>query len=214
MSQIFCTMVLEIARKFAAVPAGMPGIRFRGLRGGQAPDEIPQEAKLLLMAGDYTDIRQKVQAYKAETGWNVEYRARGKSLEISVRSMPIGEGEPSLGGDALSILMELAAALPFAGDDIREFFRFYNEHIGPQACGTLLDAASAPAGASPPVLGAGMIEMTPEAGRISLSIRYCMPWTEELICDALMPVLNRYDMGLLKTAPLSPPQPESPAESN
>ena len=55
-------MILEIARKFSAVPPGLPGIRFRSLRGGQAADTLPREAKLLLTAPDCSDFRQRIAA--------------------------------------------------------------------------------------------------------------------------------------------------------
>lgn len=193
MNDEFDTLTLDIARKFTPVPPGIPGIRFRSLKGGQAPQTIPEEAKLLLMAPDYADIRQKIAAYKRETGYDVDHRTRGKSLEISAR-----RGGPGEECNAISILIELAGTLPFAGDEIKDFFEFYNTHIRFETNGAALGLAFSDPNAGPLLLNTGMIEMTPEAARLTLGI--CCPscCTEEQICDALMPILNQYEMGLVK----------------
>ena len=45
---------------------------------------------------------------------------------------------------------------------------------------------------------AGAIEMSPEAAGLTLYIAGPLPCREEEIFEAMMPVLNRYDMGLVK----------------
>ncbi|HCU07934.1 MAG TPA: hypothetical protein DF480_03025 [Clostridiales bacterium] len=199
MNDGFDTLTLDIARKFTPVLPGIPGIRFRSLKGGQAPQAMPEEAKLLLMAPDYIDIRQRIAAYKKETGDDVDHRTRGKSLEISARS-----GGPEEERNAISILIELAGSLPFAGDEIKDFFDFYNTYIHFETNGAALGLAFSDPASGPLILNAGMIEMTPEAARLTLGI--CCPSScpEEQICDAMMPILNRYEMGLVKPSHQDP----------
>ena len=199
MNEICDRLILEIARKFAPVPPGAPGIRFRSLKGGSGSGAVPGEARLLLTAPDYGPIRQTLGAYREETGYDVDFRSRGKSLEISVRDRSDGQDGPAREADAISILMEIAGTLPFAGDEIREFIQFYNTHIGHKAGGTLSAGNSCEPEAFPSVLGAERIDMTPEAAGLTLDI--CRPpsCTEDQICDAMMPVLNRYEIGMLKT---------------
>ncbi len=191
MSNADSTMILEIARKFSVVPPGSPGVRLRSLRGGQSADTLPQEAKLLLAAPDYSDIRQRIAAYKAETGYDITQRARGKSLEIAA-----GCGGPDSERNAVSILMELAGSIPFAGEEINDFIDFYNMHIHFEN-----DGAALGIGFSDSILlNAGMIDMTPEAARLTLALRCPLCCTEDRISEAMMPILNRYDMGLVKPA--------------
>ncbi|HPF18126.1 MAG TPA: hypothetical protein PLY08_00920 [Bacillota bacterium] len=186
-------LVLDVAKKFIPVPAGTPGIRFRSMKGGQALDEIPAEAKLLVLAPDYTDVQRKIAVFQRETGWDVGHRARGKSLEIFARS-----GMPGKERNAVSILMDLAGRLPFAGDDIREFFDFYNRHIGFSTDGDALGIGTFAPSREVPFVQAGAIEMSPETAGLTLYIAGPLPCREEEIFEAMMPVLNRYDMGLVK----------------
>lgn len=193
MNDDFDTLTLEIARKFTPVPPGAPGVRFRSLKGGQTAGAIPEEAKLLIMSSDYTDIRQRIALYKKETGCDVDHRARGKSLEISARS-----GGPEKESNVISILIELAGTLPFAGDEIKDFFEFYNTYIHFENDGAALGLNLNGSDPGPIRLDVAMIEMTPEAARLTLNICRPSSRTEEQICEAMMPVLNRYDMGLVK----------------
>lgn len=198
-------MILEIARKFSAVPPGLPGIRFRSLRGGQAADTLPREAKLLLTAPDCSDFRQRIAAYKQETGHDITQRIRGKSLEIAAAC-----GDPGCERNAVSVLMDFAGALPFAGEEINEFIDFYNTyiHFGSDGAAWGIDFTDRI------FLNAGMIDMTPEAARLILEIQCPSCCLEEHIFEALMPILNRYDMGLLKPVREKECEPDTAEENN
>lgn len=188
----------HIAKKFAPVPPGTPGFQLRSL----FCDPGKRECRMLILGEDYTDVRQTAASYKEETGTAIGVRARGKSLEFSIQASDFDAGLWGSGGKALSAFMAFACCIPFAGEEIREFFLFYNNHLIEP-----VDEGNAPknkplfegtAFKESALWRVASVEATPEAGRIALEIRMAPPLGDEDLFESAMPLLHRYDMGLLK----------------
>jgi len=45
----------------------------------------------------------------------------------------------------------------------------------------------------------GMVEMDPKAARLTINIRYPVTYAADAVYDALMPLMNRYHFGILKS---------------
>jgi succinyl-diaminopimelate desuccinylase len=95
-------------------------------------------------------------------------------------------------------MMDFLRRLRFANDDVNEFISFYNDHIGFE-----LDGASLGCGFSDPesgklVFNTGMIDMDGEAARLTLNIRYPVTMDENMVYGAMTPVINKYDLGVVK----------------
>jgi succinyl-diaminopimelate desuccinylase len=43
-----------------------------------------------------------------------------------------------------------------------------------------------------------LVEATPQAARITINVRYPLSFTDEQVYEAMMPILHKYDMGLVK----------------
>jgi hypothetical protein len=172
--------LFQIAKKFAAVPAGLPGVQLRKL----VCDDKEETCKLLILGDDYADIRGRIQEAADEKALSISVRARGKSLEIGTAKTQ----------DAASALMHVACRLPFAGEDVQDFFLFYSTHIE-SAEGRLFSGSDF---AEALTWRVRTIDAAPQVGRIVLELLCSAPIDDERLFESAMPLLHRYDMGLLK----------------
>lgn len=191
-------LVFEIAKKFAKVPAGIKGITLRAFSGGRAANIVPDAARLLIMADSYEDIREKVIAYRKETGYNLNYRIKGKSFEIESEGVSAHGATPEAGLNAISILMDFAGRLIFTCEDAGDFIEFYNKHIGFCTDGSDIGCGFSDEESGKLVFNVGMVDITPEAARLTVNVRYPLSFTEEQVYEAIMPLLGKVDMGLVK----------------
>ena len=192
------TLVFEIAKKFPKAPAGAQGITFRSLEGGCAANMVPDSAKLLVMADSYETLKEKVNAYKKETGHTLNYRTRGKSFEVTVEGISAHGATPEAGLNAISILMDFAKGIFFTSEETMDFIEFYNKHIGFCTDGSDIGCGFSDEDSGTLIFNVGLIEATPQAARITINVRYPLSVTDEQVYEAMMPIINKYNMGLIK----------------
>jgi len=191
-------LVFEIAKKFSKVPPGAKGITFRSFIGGCAPNVVPDTAKLLLMADSYDLLREKVNNYRKETGYNLSYRTKGKSFEVTAEGVSAHGANPGAGLNAISILMDFAKAISFTCEDVGDVVDFYNKHIGFCTDGTDIECGFSDEESGKLAFNVGIAEITPQVARFTVNVRYPLSIKEEQVYEAIMPALTKYDMGLVK----------------
>ena len=190
-------LVFEIAKKFAKVPGGTKGITLRSISGGRAANIVPDTARLLMMADSYENIKEKVSAYRKATGYNLNYRTKGKSFEVVAEGLSAHGATPEAGLNAISIIMGFAENIPFTCEDAEDAVHFYNNHIGFCTDGSGIGCGFSDDESGKLVLNVGVVEMTPEAMRLTVNVRYPLSISEEQVYQAIMPALNKYNMGLV-----------------
>ena len=197
-------LVFEIAKKFPKVSGGAKGITFRSLNGGHAANMVPDSARLLVMADDYRTLKERVSAYKKETGYILNYRTRGKSFEVTAEGISSHGATPQAGLNAISVLMDCLKGISFTSEEATDFVEFYNEYIGFCTDGGRIGCGFSDESSGPLVFNVGMVEATPQAARMTVNVRYPLSFTEDQVYEAMMPVLHQYDMGLVKRSSKKP----------
>jgi len=188
-------LVFEIAKKFPKVPTGVKGITLRAFEGGRAPNMVPDSARLLVMAEDYEALKEKVSAYKKETGHVLNYRTRGKSFEVTAEGRSAHGASPDLGLNAISILMDFAGRISFTSEEVMDFIEFYNKHSGFCTDGSRLDCGFSDEQSGKLVFNVGMLEASPQAERRKRKGRYPLSFSEEQVEEAGRKIRKKEDMG-------------------
>lgn len=177
------------------------GLELSRLSGGTAVNMVPETARAVVRSDDrdrYALIRAQAEQFREETGYGLNVKGVGKSLEITARGKAAHGATPEEGVNAISVLMAFLSKLNFANDDVNSVIDFYNEHIG-FSCngeGLNLDFQDEPSGKL--TLNAGVIEFDKQAVRLKLNVRYPVTFSVDQIYDRVMPAIDKYGMGLVK----------------
>ena len=183
------------------------GLELSKLSGGTAVNMVPEKARAVVRADDrekYALIRSQAENFRSETEYKIHIKGVGKSLEICADGKSAHGASPEEGVNAISVLMSFLANLNFANDDINSFIEFYNRYIGFHINGEGLgiDFCDEPSGKL--TLNAGVVEYDKEAIRFKLNVRYPVTFNVDQIYDKIIPVIDRYGMGLVKESHKKP----------
>lgn len=192
-------LIFEFAKKFPKYQGD--GLSLRSMTGGMAANMVAEKARAVVNSGDsqvYSTIKELAAEFRKETGYKVNVKGVGKSLEITTEGKSAHGATPEAGLNAISILMEFLGRLNFAGDDLNVFFDFYNQYLGFDIHGEKLGCGFADEPSGPLTLNVGMVRYDKEAVTLTVNVRYPVTYTEEQVFEAIMPVLDQYGMGLIK----------------
>ncbi len=191
-------VIFELAKKFSRSQAGSKGLELRSLSGGTAPNSVPDRCRAVVRseaAGAYDKIKEKAAAYRELTGYKMTCKGMGKSLELVVTGISAHGAHPDRGLNAVSIMMEFLGQLNFVNEDHNDFIAFYNRYIGFRLDGSGMGIDFEDDKSGKMVFNTGMAEISPEAGKITINLRYPVSCDVDDIFSAMEPLLTRYNMG-------------------
>lgn len=194
-------LVFELARKFARTQAGSKGLELRSLTGGTAANSVPDRCRAVVkseVAGAYDKIKEQAAAFRDLYGYKLTCKGVGKSLELVAAGKAAHGAQPGKGLNAISVMMAFLGQLNFVNEDHNDFIGFYNKYIGFSLDGAELGIAFEDEKSGRMVFNLGVAEIGPEAGKLTINVRYPITYGVDDIYNAMEPVLNRYNLGLLK----------------
>ncbi|MDR1573608.1 MAG: Sapep family Mn(2+)-dependent dipeptidase [Clostridiales Family XIII bacterium] len=189
-------LIFGLAKKLCKTAA--KGLHLRKLSGGSAANMVADTARAVVRGDSYEALREKVTAYRSETGRSIYAKGVGKSLEISASGISAHGATPEKGLNAISVLMDFLPRVGLVNESALEFVDFYNRHIGFDLHGAGLgcDLADEPSG--PLVFNVGTVSGDAEAVLLTVNVRYPVTATPDMVYDAMLPVIHKYDLGLVK----------------
>lgn len=206
-------LVFQLAKKIGKTNA--KGLELRSLKGGEAPNMVADYVRAVVRAektDSYDIVKHLVAMYREEhckeggkaEGAKINCKGVGKSLEITVSGVSAHGATPEKGVNAITIMMDFLAELGLINDDICEFIEFYNKHIGFELDGTKLGCGLEDEPSGKLVLNVGTIDLEKEALMMSINVRYPVTCKEEDVYEGIMPVVNKYNMGIIKLKSMAP----------
>lgn len=199
------TLVFEIARKFGKNIN--KGLELRSMSGGTAPNVVADHARAVLrddISGNYDKIKELAAEFRSETGYKLSVKGIGKSLEVSAAGINAHGATPWAGLNAVSVLMMFLGRLDIVNEDAAEFVEFYNKHIGFECDGQSLGCGFSDAESGKLVLNIGQIEMDNKAVTLTVNVRYPVTVTSDAVYEGMMPVMSKYDLGVIKEKDMKP----------
>lgn len=188
--------IFELAKKFTKTQ--IKGMELRSLSGGADIDCAADYCRVVIRnqkAGEeapYEKLREEIAQFRDETGCKLKTRGMGKSLEITA------ESESNEGNNAISVMLAFLGRINFVNEEHNDFIDFYNRYIGFCTSGEKLGIAFAADPAEPPSFVVTTAELNEKAGKLTVRLEYPIELDEDKVYDAMMPILERYNFGLLK----------------
>lgn len=189
-------MIFELVKKLGKTIN--KGIELRSLTGGTAANMVADYARAILRADSYDEIKEKLSDFRRQTGYKINAKGVGKSLEIVSHGISSHGARPHKGLNAISIMMAFLGKLNFVNEDAGDFIEFYNNHIGFELNGKAVGCGFSDEISGDLIFNVGKVDLDSEAARLTINIRYPVTMDEEKIYEAMMPVLDKYSFGVVK----------------
>ncbi|MBQ3107268.1 MAG: Sapep family Mn(2+)-dependent dipeptidase, partial [Firmicutes bacterium] len=191
-------LVFELAAKFGkGLPKG--GTTLRSISGGTVHNAVPASASALVRADSYDLIKAKAAAFRERTGYSIRCIGRGKSLELLASGTAAHAARPHLGLNAISVLMLfLSEITDFNNEDVKDFIRFYNDHIGMEYDGTSMNCACTDNIVGPLTFNVGIIKADEKAAQLTINVRTPLDCDDERFYTAIMPIVDKWNLGVVK----------------
>lgn len=191
-------LTFDLVRKTGKADRG--GISLRRLTGGSAPNMVPDSAAALIADGGGCEkIKQTAEHFSQMTGYSVTVKKKGKNLEILCAGKSAHGAMPQKGLNAVSVLMQFLGGLEFDCFGVNEFIRFYNQHIGFDLSGKKIGCEKLRDDVSGSLIwNTGMLFMDGESVGITVNVRCPVSFGDEDVYAAVRPVLEQYDIGMVK----------------
>ncbi len=192
-------LVFDIAGKFSRSPE--KGLRLRSIKGGNAANMVADYCRAVLLSedrNDYEKVKEQVSAYRDANGYLIHVKQIGKSLEIITHGKSAHGARPWTGLNAISIMMEILEKLNFTNDDMNGFIQMYQKHIGFETDGESIGLGFSDEPSGKLVWNVGMIDLNGKGVTLTINVRYPVTLDDEKVYDALVPVMNQYNLGIIK----------------
>ena len=192
-------LVFDLVKKLGRTQAD--GLALRSLTGGIAANMVADSARAVVLSKDkkaYEPIRDKAARWKDDGRADISTKVIGKSLEIAVKGKPAHGSTPEKGVNAVSLLMAFLEDINFNSDEINDFIAFYNSCIGMETDGTALGCGFEDEASGKLVLNVGVAAIDQKTATLTVNIRYPVTMETQQVYDAMMPALNKYDIGVVK----------------
>ena len=198
-------LIFELAQKFTSKP-GKDEMRLTKLEGGVAPNAVPAYAKAVVAGSKehYDLISARAKMYSEETGYKLKTKKQGSSLVIEAFGVAAHGAHPSLGLNAVSILMDFLGRISFASEEVNEFIGFYNDHIGFDLHGERIGCFFEDKPSGPLIFNVGMASINEDIATLSINIRYPIKSTDEQVLGGIESVLEGTRIGLVTRAVQKP----------
>ncbi len=109
---------------------GCCGITIKDLKGGNAPNMVPDGAIAILEVEDIDNFKNKYDNYKKDKDYPLTIDIDGKNVKITAKGVSAHGSTPEKGDNAISYLMDFLGELMDEKCDICDFINMYNERIG------------------------------------------------------------------------------------
>ena len=197
-------LIFDLAKKIGKSSPNAKGVALRSMTGGNAPNMVADHARAVIKADSYDSIKEKLAEFRKATGYQINAKGIGKNLEITTLGISSHGARPGSGLNAISILMKFLEEINLENEDVRDFFDFYNNHIGFELCGDSLGCGLEDTPSGKLILNVGMVNIDDESASLTINIRYPVTLTEEQVYQSILPVVNKYNMGIVKKSHQAP----------
>ncbi len=192
-------LVFDLGKKIGKVIG--KGIELRSIKGGNAANMVPDYCRVVIFAENnkaYEDIKEKAKIYIEKTGKEVKIKPVGKSIELTTKGVSAHGASPQLGENAISAMFGFLGNINFLSEDVNDFVKFYNEHIGFEINGKKVGCFFEDEPSGETIFNVGVVEGDGKILKITINVRYPVTITEQDIFSSMETIFNQYNIGLIK----------------
>jgi len=153
-------------------------IIIKEIKGGQAPNMVPDYCNAVIEASDKDTIINDVKVFAKERGYDLSAEIQGNSVIIKSKGVSAHGSLPELGKNAIMQLFEFLGKLDLGNNDVSEFVTFMNKYIGMEVHGESFGCYLEDEVSGKLSFNLGVIDMNEDKVDVVLNLRY--PVTKKL----------------------------------
>lgn len=151
---------------------GCCGIIVQELKGGNAPNMVPDKATATLKVEDIDDFKGKYEIYKKEKEYPISIEMDKNIVKVTAKGVSAHGSTPEKGDNAISYLMDFLGALMDNDCDICNFINVYNNRIGFKHNGESIGCGFEDEESGKLNFNPGMIELKDGKITLTINVRY------------------------------------------
>ncbi len=191
-------MTLQLIRRLG--PHSNDGCRICWIRGGNAPNMVPDQAEAFLTEiPDLRGLKDHLRSFSNRSGYGISCQEQEEGLLIRAAGISAHGAMPWKGKNAISILLALLQTIPCSSREMTDILRFYESCIGFDFHGERIGLDLEDDLSGQLIFNTGMIEADERELRLTVNLRIPVTKTKEDVLEKLKVPLEQYGMELQLT---------------
>lgn len=177
---------------------GCCGTVLKELKGGNAPNMVPDYAEAVLEVSDIESFENNYKSYMKEKDYPVNIHIEGNVVKLTAKGISAHGSTPEKGENAISYLMDALSNCISGECDLCDFINIYNERIGFKhfgegiGCG-FKDDVSGKLNFNP-----GLIKLEGDKITLTINVRYPIKSSSEEVYDGIRKNLQGTKLQLIE----------------
>ena len=173
-------------------------IFLRDIKGGNAPNMVPDYAEAILEVKDYELFENSFNTYKSSKDYPIEISKDGKYVKILTRGISAHGSTPEKGENAITYLMDFLGHISNGECSICNFINLYNERIAFKHHGEGIGCGFEDDISGKLNFNVGMIKLEDGAIRLTINIRYPINYSSEEVYNGIRENLKNTTIELVE----------------
>ncbi|AZR72117.1 dipeptidase PepV [Anoxybacter fermentans] len=180
------------------------GIRIVSIKGGNAPNMVPDYCEAVLAGNDLSKVREAMETYAKENEVHLEWEEKDGQAVIKSHGVSAHGSLPESGQNAISQLMVFLASLDLSSCDLCDFIKFYAKKIGMEYYGQSIGCGIEDDVSGKLIFNVGLIDLTEEKAKVVVNIRYPVTSSAEEVYSGIEKELEGTGIKLVKGEHMKP----------
>ncbi len=177
---------------------GCCGITVKDLKGGNAPNMVPDKTVAILEVEDINDFKNKYENYMKDKDYPITIDIDNTTVTVTARGVSAHGSTPEKGDNAISYLMDFLAVLMDNKCDICSFANVYNERIGFKHYGESIGCGFEDKESGKLNFNPGMIKLEDGEITLTINIRYPIDSSAKKVYDGIRENLKDTNIELIE----------------
>lgn len=176
-------------------------IKLIDIKGGNAPNMVPDSAEAILEVRDLSFIEQSLRLCKEERNYPITISNDGNNVKVVAKGKSAHGSTPEKGENAITYLLAFLGEYIFARDSyIGMFLQFYNDKIAFKYHGEGIGCGFEDDVSGKLNFNVGMIKLEEENIVLTINVRYPIKTTSEEVYDAIRENLKDTNIELVASS--------------
>lgn len=180
------------------------GVKIKSVKGGNAPNMVPDYCEAVLEGKELSHIRQALEAYVQTHQVRLEWEEGPGQVRLRSFGVSAHGSLPQYGVNAISQLMLFLAALDLKSADLCDFLAFYRKTIGMEYYGESIGCGFKDEVSGNLIFNVGMIDLSETGVQVVVNIRYPVTIASEAVYAGMRQVLAGTKVRLVERSDSKP----------
>lgn len=198
-------LMFSLQQQFAAgCSCCCDGVKIQSVKGGNAPNMVPDYCEAVLRGKDLAQVRAALDAYVQAHQVRLEWEEQDGQAMIKSFGISSHGSLPQYGVNAISQLMVFLASLDLQSCDLCDFLAFYKQAIGMEYYGESIGCGFRDEVSGNLIFNVGMIDLTETGVNVVVNVRYPVTNTSDAVYAGIRGVLEGTKVQLVERSDSKP----------